>query len=147
MLKPHLIYLSYYFSASVIPFKNIITIIILLCCWQYDRVDIILLKSPLFIIFTESSEIVLSGEFKVSLSYTTLCFLWEIKLWNSACVDVQHFFLHTLRVKQLAYAMAKKALLAHHYHHLYDGGGNARILLCFALYIFVSVAEDYALCF
>lgn len=56
-------YLSYYFSASVIPFKKIIMIIILLC-WQYNRVDITLLKCPLFIIFTESSESVLLGEFE-----------------------------------------------------------------------------------
>lgn len=38
--------------------------------------------------------------------------------------------------------MVKKALFAYHYHQLYDGGGNARILLCFAMNIFASVPED-----
>lgn len=73
-------YLSYYFSASVIPFQKIIRIIILLCCWHYVRLDFIILKSPLFILFPESSEIVLSGELQASLSSTALCFLGEIKL-------------------------------------------------------------------
>lgn len=108
MLISHLMYLSYYFSASVIPFKKIIMIIILLCCWQYDMVDTTLLKSPLFIIFPVSSEIVLSGEFKVSLSFTALCFLWEIELWNSACVDVWHFSCTRLGSSNLFMQWSKK---------------------------------------
>lgn len=104
-------------------------IIVLLCCWQYGRVDITKLRSPLFIIrYSMKVQKLSSEEFEFSLHHSLpLCFLRDVKLRNNICVCVFMIITYThLGSSNFYRQWLKKALLAYHYHLLYDGGGNAR---------------------
>lgn len=64
-----------------------------------------------------------------------ITYVWVFIIFSCMCLGSSNFFMQ----------WSNKALLAHHYHHPYDGGGNVRRLLCFARYIFISFPEDSVL--
>lgn len=98
---------------------------LLLAIWQgrYYKTQ----KSPIHKkIFNESSEIVSSEAFELSLHHSLpLCFLRDIKLGNNIRVFIIIAYTH-LGSSNFYRQWLKKALLVYHYHLLYDGGGNAR---------------------
>lgn len=64
-----------------------------------------------------------------------ITYVWMFIIFSCAHLGSSNFFMQC----------SNKALLAHHYHQAYDGGGNVRRLLCFARYIFISFPEDSVL--